>query len=149
MSLHSQSFVPSLLDFFSLRPSILPTIVSSSQVYGTISESSSNSHDPNFSNPLAGVKIAGIVGDQQAALVGNKCFKEGEAKNTYGTGAFLLFNTGNEVVRSRNGLLSTMAYWVKGEKPFYALEGSSEYHFLPNFCRFSVLFPFPLLFSTI
>jgi len=124
MSIHTQSFVPSLLDFFSLRPSILPTIVSSSEVYGTISSSSSNTHDPNFSNPLAGVKIAGIAGDQQAALVGNKCFNQGEAKNTYGTGAFLLFNTGTEVVRSRNGLLSTVAYWVKGEKPCYALEGS-------------------------
>ncbi|KAF8333443.1 uncharacterized protein EI90DRAFT_3015345 [Cantharellus anzutake] len=119
MSLHNLSFSPSLLKFFSLRPSILPTIVSSSEFYGLISPFSSNTLQQHQR-----VKIAGIVGDQQAALVGNKCFKEGEAKNTYGTGAFLLFNTGTEVVRSRNGLLSTVGYRVKGEKPFYALEGS-------------------------
>jgi glycerol kinase len=59
--------------------------------------------------PLEGVRIAGIVGDQQGALVGNKCLKAGEAKNTYGTGAFLLFCTGDDVVLSKNGLISTVS----------------------------------------
>ena len=116
MNLNTLQWSDALLDFFSFRPSILPKIVSSSQVYGHI-----------HTGPLAGVPIAGIVGDQQAALVGNKCFLQGEAKNTYGTGAFLLFNTGEEVVQSRNGLLSTVAYQNGPDaKPFYALEGSSE-----------------------
>lgn len=92
--------------------------MSSSEVYGKIASGL----------PLAGVPIAGIVGDQQAALVGNKCFEKGEAKNTYGTGAFLLFNTGTEVVKSENGLLSTVAYQAgPNAKPYYALEGSSKY----------------------
>ena len=116
LDLKSLEWSHSLLRFFSLKPSILPRVVSSSEVYGAIS-----------SGPLQGVPIAGIVGDQQAALVGNKCFAPGEAKNTYGTGAFLLFNTGHEVIKSQNGLLSTVAYQNgPGAKPFYALEGSSE-----------------------
>ncbi|KDQ06361.1 hypothetical protein BOTBODRAFT_39646 [Botryobasidium botryosum FD-172 SS1] len=105
-----------LLEFFDLRKTVLPTVVSSSEVYGEISTSNS---------ALEGVRIAGIVGDQQAALVGNKCLRRGEAKNTYGTGAFLLFNTGNEVVKSTNGLISTVAYRPgPNAKPVYALEGS-------------------------
>jgi len=117
-----------MLRLFSLRSSVLPTIVSSSQVYGPIA-----------SGVLKGVPIAGIVGDQQAALVGNKCFKDGEAKNTYGTGAFLLFNTGTEVVQSNNGLLSTVAYQNgPNGKPHYALEGSSTQPHYPIF-RFLTL----------
>lgn len=105
-----------MLKFFSLRSSVLPKTVSSSEIYGYIA-----------SGILRGVPIAGIVGDQQAALVGNKCFKDGEAKNTYGTGAFLLFNTGTEVVQSNNGLISTVAYQNgPNGKPHYALEGSSK-----------------------
>ena len=75
MNLRTLEWSPPLLKFFGFRPSILPKLVSSSQVYGSIAYGS-----------LKGVKIAGIVGDQQGALVGNKCFKEGEAKCTYGTG---------------------------------------------------------------
>lgn len=86
-----------------IRSSVLPAIKSSSEVYGTITVSD---------NALAGVRIAGIVGDQQAALVGNQCLHQGEAKNTYGTGAFLLFNTGYEVVKSKNGLISTVIAFV-------------------------------------
>jgi glycerol kinase len=99
MNLKTLQWSPELLKFFHLRESILPTLKSSSEVYGTIALPGS---------PLKGVKIAGIAGDQQAALVGNKCFSKGEAKNTYGTGAFLLFNTGHEVVKSNNGLISTV-----------------------------------------
>ncbi|KAJ7894368.1 glycerol kinase [Mycena leptocephala] len=105
---------PSLLDFFGLRPSILPKLVSTSEVYGKIAAGS-----------LAGVPVGGLVGDQQGALVGNKCLKQGEAKCTYGTGAFLLFCTGGEIVKSTHGLLSTIAYQAgPNTKPVYALEGS-------------------------
>jgi len=89
---------PCLLEFFGLRPSILPKLVSTSEVYGNIAYGA-----------LAGVPIGGLVGDQQAALIGNKCLNQGEAKCTYGTGAFLLFCTGGEIVESNHGLLSTVS----------------------------------------
>ncbi|KZS94632.1 glycerol kinase [Sistotremastrum niveocremeum HHB9708] len=114
MNLHTLEWAPQLLKFFDLRPSILPKIVSSSEIYGSLASGS-----------LKGVKIAGLVGDQQGALVGNKCLKEGEAKCTYGTGAFLLFTTGADVVKSKNGLIGTVAYQASpNSKPVYALEGS-------------------------
>ena len=74
--------------------------------------------------PLAGVPIAGILGDQQAALFGQACFGAGDAKNTYGTGCFLLMNTGTEIVHSTNGLLTTVGYRIGDQAPVYALEGS-------------------------
>ncbi|KAH9479526.1 Glycerol kinase [Psilocybe cubensis] len=104
----------SLLEFFGFRKSILPKLVSTSEIYGDIAY-----------GPLKGVPIGGLVGDQQAALIGNKCLKQGEAKCTYGTGAFLLFCTGGEIVKSDHGLLSTVAYQAGPDaKPVYALEGS-------------------------
>ncbi len=87
----------SLLNFFGFRPSILPKLVSTSEVYGTVGY-----------GPFVGIPIGGLVGDQQAALIGNKCLTQGEAKCTFGTGAFLLFNTGKEVVKNRHGLISTV-----------------------------------------
>ncbi|KAH7922318.1 glycerol kinase [Leucogyrophana mollusca] len=103
-----------LLKFFGFRPSILPKLVSSSEVYGHLAV-----------GPLEGTPIGGLVGDQQGALVGNKCLREGEAKCTYGTGAFLLFCTGKDIVKSGHGLLSTVAYQPgPGLPPVYALEGS-------------------------
>ncbi|EJU03381.1 glycerol kinase [Dacryopinax primogenitus] len=105
---------PALLEFFGFKENILPRIVSSSEVYAEMAD-----------GPLKGVPIAGIVGDQQAALVGNKCLEPGQAKNTYGTGAFLLWNTGEEVVKSDHGLITTVAYQPgPNAKPIYALEGS-------------------------
>ncbi len=74
--------------------------------------------------PLAGVPIAGILGDQHAALFGQACFAAGDAKNTYGTGCFMLMNTGNDIVYSNNGLLTTLGYQIADEAPVYALEGS-------------------------
>jgi glycerol kinase len=74
--------------------------------------------------PLAGIPIAGVLGDQQAALVGQTCFEPGEAKNTYGTGCFLLLNTGEKPVASNAGLLTTLAYQFGDDAPCYALEGS-------------------------
>jgi len=73
---------------------------------------------------FAGIPLTGILGDQQAAMLGQVCFAPGEAKNTYGTGNFMLLNTGTELVRSKNGLLSTVCYKVGTDKPVYALEGS-------------------------
>jgi glycerol kinase len=91
----------------------LPKIVPSSAVYGDIATA-----------PLRGTKLAGMLGDQQAALVGQTCFAAGEAKNTYGTGSFLLMNTGTAPVQSKAGLLTTLAYQFEGETPRYALEGA-------------------------
>jgi glycerol kinase len=74
--------------------------------------------------PLAGVPVAGILGDQQAATFGQAAFDAGESKNTYGTGNFLIFNTGTEITTSRNGLITTVAYRLGDADPVYALEGS-------------------------
>src|SRR5262249_57236861 len=98
---------------FAIPAQMLPRICSSSEVYG-----------PVIDGPLAGVPVAGILGDQQAALVGQTCFKRGEAKNTYGTGCFLLMNTGPEPVASKHGLLTTVGYKLGQEPACYALEGS-------------------------
>jgi glycerol kinase len=73
------------------------------------------------------VVVGGVLGDQQAALFGHTCFAPGEAKNTYGTGCFLLFNTGNTITFSNHGLLTTLGFQIKGEKPVYVLEGSIAY----------------------
>ncbi|GAB97797.1 glycerol kinase [Kineosphaera limosa] len=94
--------------------SMLPEIKASSQVYG----------ETRAQGLLAGRPIAGILGDQQAATFGQACFARGLGKNTYGTGSFLLINTGREAVRSDNGLLTTVAYQVGSRDPVYALEGS-------------------------
>ena len=102
-----------LLEAFEIPRNILPQVRSSSEVYGTVT-----------AGPAKGVVIAGILGDQQAALVGQACFRRGEAKNTYGTGCFLLMNTGEEAVPSQFGLLTTVAYKFGTEPPRYALEGS-------------------------
>jgi glycerol kinase len=93
---------------------MLPEIKSSSEVYGEV----------RSGGKFNGVKIAGDLGDQQAATFGQACFDPGEAKNTYGTGNFLLLNTGTELVRSSNGLLSTVCYQFGTDAPVYALEGS-------------------------
>ena len=94
--------------------SMLPEIRSSSEEYGKVRER----------GPLSGVPIAGILGDQQAATFGQACFEIGTAKNTYGTGNFVLLNTGEEKVMSKNGLLTTVCYKIGDAKPIYALEGS-------------------------
>ncbi|KAL1711974.1 hypothetical protein EV715DRAFT_278264 [Schizophyllum commune] len=106
---------PALLSFFRIRPSVVPKLVSSSKVYGSIARGA-----------LAGVPIAGLIGDQQGALVGNQCLTRGQAKCTYGTGAFLLFCTGEEcITKGTGGLVSTVAYQAGPDaKPVYALEGS-------------------------
>ncbi len=113
MNLQTLQWDNELLKAFSIPRQILPEIRSSSEVYGHIAQ-----------GPLKGAAIAGILGDQQAALVGQTCFRGGEAKNTYGTGCFLLMNTGTKPTESKHGLLTTVAYKL-GEQPArYALEGS-------------------------
>jgi len=112
MDLETLEWDEQLLDAIGIPRAMLPRIVPSS---GLIAESR---------DPLPGVPFAGILGDQQAALFGQACFDPGSAKNTYGTGCFLLLNTGEELVRSEHGLLTTVAYQVAGEPARYALEGS-------------------------
>ncbi|MDE2007073.1 MAG: glycerol kinase, partial [Rhodospirillales bacterium] len=113
MNLARLDWDDALLDAFGVPRACLPRIVASS---GALAEV--------VAGPLAGVPLAGILGDQQAALVGQGCFAPGEAKNTYGTGSFLMMNTGTAPVASRAGLLTTLAYRFGDQKPRYALEGA-------------------------
>jgi glycerol kinase len=113
MNLETLDWDPAILSAFGIPAAMLPRICSSSEVYGTARESA-----------LRGATIAGILGDQQAALVGQTCFKPGEAKNTYGTGCFLLMNVGEKPVPSNCGLLTTLAYKMGDQPAVYALEGS-------------------------
>ncbi|WP_243375272.1 glycerol kinase GlpK [Microvirga solisilvae] len=112
MNLGTLDWDDEILRLFDIPRACLPAIKSSSEVYGIAKGN------------LAGVPIAGILGDQQAALVGQACFHPGEAKNTYGTGCFMLMNTGETPYPSKCGLLTTMGYKFGDAKPVYALEGS-------------------------
>lgn len=114
MDLKTLTWRQDILDAFGVPLSMLPEIRSSSEVYG---EAESNSL-------LREVKVAGILGDQQAATFGQAAFDQGEAKNTYGTGNFLIFNTDTEIVHSKNGLLTTLGYKLGDAPAHYALEGS-------------------------
>ncbi|WP_433671197.1 glycerol kinase GlpK [Nocardia sp. CA-136227] len=117
MDLETLDWDEELLAVFDVPRSMLPRIAPSAdpESFGTT--------NPN--GPFKGeVRIAGVLGDQQAATVGQVCFRPGEAKNTYGTGNFLMLNTGPEIVRSKHGLLTTVAYQFGDDKPVYALEGS-------------------------
>ena len=113
MNLDTLDWDDEMLRAFSIPRAMLPEIRSSSEVYGHA-----------VWDAVKGVPIAGILGDQQAALVGQACFEPGEAKNTYGTGCFLLMNTGRRPVASTCGLLTTVAYRLSGQPAHYALEGS-------------------------
>ena len=108
MNLATLDWDDTLLEAFDIPRRVLPRIVPSSAVHGM----------------TEGVPIAGILGDQQAALMGQACFAPGEAKNTYGTGCFLLMNTGERPVASASGLVTTVAWRLGADKPCYALEGS-------------------------
>ncbi|MCQ9164399.1 MULTISPECIES: glycerol kinase GlpK [unclassified Arthrobacter] len=114
MDLETLSWDEGILAAFGVPKSMMPEIKSSSEVYGTV----------HGSQLLREVPVAGILGDQQAATFGQAAFATGEAKNTYGTGCFLIFNTGEEIVHSKNGLLTTVGYKLGDAKPHYALEGS-------------------------
>ncbi|MGW8555276.1 glycerol kinase GlpK [Streptomyces tubercidicus] len=112
MNLSTLQWDPAILSAMNVPAAILPEIRSSAEVYGTAV------------GQLQGVPVASALGDQQAAVFGQTCYGVGEAKNTYGTGSFLLLNTGNRPVPSKNGLLTTMGYQLGGEAPVYCLEGS-------------------------
>ncbi|HNP87898.1 MAG TPA: glycerol kinase GlpK [Kouleothrix sp.] len=112
MDLKTLDWDSEIMQIMGIPRSMLPTIRSSSEVYGTAV------------GDLAGIPVAGDLGDQQAATVGQTCFGPGEAKNTYGTGCFMILNTGEELVPSKSGLLTTLCYKMGDAKPVYALEGS-------------------------
>jgi glycerol kinase len=114
MDLETLDWRDDILEAFGVPRSLLPEIRSSSEVYGAVESKSL----------LREVPVAGILGDQQAATFGQAAFDAGESKNTYGTGNFLIFNTGEEIVRSANGLLTTVGYRLGDGAPHYALEGS-------------------------
>ena len=114
MDLTTLSWDADILAIFDVPASMLPEIRSSSEVYGTI----------HTSSLLREVPVAGILGDQQAATFGQAAFDTGESKNTYGTGNFLIFNTGEEIVHSKNGLLTTVGYKLGDAPAHYALEGA-------------------------
>jgi glycerol kinase len=113
LNLETLDWDSELLAAFEIPRVMLPQVRSSSEIYGTAELAE-----------ISGVPIAGILGDQQAALVGQTCFRPGEVKNTYGTGCFLLMNTGERIVPSNFGLLTTVAYKLGTEPARYALEGS-------------------------
>ncbi|XP_068628388.1 glycerol kinase 3 [Battus philenor] len=114
MNIETLKWDPLLLKFFEVPKSVLPEIKSSSEIYGYIKN-----------GPLKDIPISGCLGDQQAALVGQMCLQKGQAKATYGTGCFVLYNTGDIRVNSSRGLLTTVAYQLGSKsQPCYALEGS-------------------------
>jgi len=112
MDLKTLDWDDEILKIMGIPRSMLPQIRSCSEVYG------------QAVGDLAGIPIAGILGDQQAATVGQTCFSPGEAKNTYGTGCFMILNTGEDIVPSKSGLLTTLCYKMGDAKAVYALEGS-------------------------
>ena len=115
MDLETLDWDPEICELMGIPQEMLPKICSSSEVYG----------HTLLDGPFQGsVRVAGDLGDQQAATVGQTCFEPGEAKNTYGTGCFMILNTGEEIVQSQHGLLTTLCYQFGEEKPVYALEGS-------------------------
>ncbi|XP_029306928.1 glycerol kinase isoform X1 [Cottoperca gobio] len=119
-NIHTLDWDPELCEYFGIPMEILPRVRSSSEIYGLMKICSSRK-----SGALSGIPISGCLGDQSAALVGQMCFQDGQAKNTYGTGCFLLRNTGAKPVMSEHGLLTTVAYKLGRDQPAcYALEGS-------------------------
>jgi glycerol kinase len=113
MNLETLDWDPDMLKVMGIPRAMLPAVKASSEVYGMAANSG-----------LEGIPVAGDLGDQQAALFGQTCYAPGEAKNTYGTGCFMLLNTGTEPVQSENGLLTTLGYKIGDQPAVYALEGS-------------------------
>ena len=110
-NIHSKAWDQELLDIFNIPPSILPEVHASDAVFGDISRQNRT------------IKITGVIGDQQSALVGQRCFEPGQMKATFGTGCFLMVNTGDQSIPSTSGLLNTLGYGISNKIPF-ALEGS-------------------------
>ncbi|HWQ04502.1 MAG TPA: glycerol kinase GlpK [Longilinea sp.] len=112
MNLQTLSWDDEILELMQIPRKMMPKISSSSKIFGYCT------------NPLEGIPVAGDLGDQQAAIFGQACFEPGEAKNTYGTGCFMLMNTGTTPVPSRSGLLTTLGYQIGNNPAVYCLEGS-------------------------
>jgi glycerol kinase len=112
MNLETLDWDPDMLKVMGIPRAMLPDVKPSAAVYG------------HAKGALEGIPVAGDLGDQQAALFGQTCFSAGEAKNTYGTGCFMLLNTGTKPVQSKNGLLTTLGYKIGNEPAVYCLEGS-------------------------
>lgn len=112
MNLQTLDWEPEILEIMGIPRVMLPRILSSSEIYGYAT------------GLLDGIPVAGDLGDQQAALFGQACFDPGDAKNTYGTGCFMLMNTGEHLIPSQYGLLTTAGYMIGNQPPVYALEGS-------------------------
>jgi glycerol kinase len=113
MNLHTLDWDDEILQTLNIPRQMLPQIMPSAGYFGTIRQGS-----------FKDINVMAMLGDQQAALVGQTCFSPGQAKNTYGTGCFMLMNTGNKIIQSKNGLLTTVAYQLANEPAVYALEGS-------------------------
>lgn len=112
-NIHTQQWDPDLLELFDIPESVLPEVLDSADDFGQIT----------VGGALNGISVLGVAGDQQAALFGQTCFDVGMAKSTYGTGCFLMLNTGEKALKSEHRLLTTVAYRLNG-KPTYAMEGS-------------------------
>lgn len=117
MNLHTLEWDEKIAESIGVPMNMLPEIRSSAEVYGEVTGG-------KLGDLLGGIPVASALGDQQAALFGQTCFAEGEAKSTYGTGTFMLLNTGEKIINSYSGLLTTVGYRIGNDKPVYALEGS-------------------------
>jgi len=130
MNLDTLDWDDEILSLLGIPRAMLPKICSSSEIYGTVGATFTPmlgalvAQGRRQASPLQGVPVSGDLGDQQAALFGQTCFTPGEAKNTYGTGCFMLLNTGGKPVPSESGLLTTLGYKIGGQPAVYALEGS-------------------------
>ncbi len=117
MNLHTMQWDAKIAESIGVPTPMLPEIRSSAEVYGEIKGG-------KLGDLLGGIPVASALGDQQAALFGQTCFAEGETKSTYGTGTFMVMNTGDKIINSYSGLLTTVGYQIGDQKPVYALEGS-------------------------
>ncbi|CAM5495165.1 glycerol kinase GlpK [Streptomyces hirsutus] len=117
MNLHTMQWDKKIAESIGVPTAMLPEIRSSAEVYGEIEGGS-------LGDLLGGIPVASALGDQQAALFGQTCFAEGETKSTYGTGTFMVMNTGDKIINSYSGLPTTVGYQIGDQKPVYALEGS-------------------------
>jgi glycerol kinase len=128
MNLKTLDWDEEILSLLDIPRAMLPDIKSSSEIYGHVGEQRNNlttlSIESSAAPLLQGIPVSGDLGDQQAALFGQTCYSIGEAKNTYGTGCFMLLNTGEKPVSSKSGLLTTLGYKIGNQKAVYALEGS-------------------------
>ncbi len=127
MNLETLDWDDEILKLLNIPRGMLPEIRSSSEIYGHVGAQRNDSltrSREDFAALLQGIPVAGDLGDQQAALFGQTCYSVGEAKNTYGTGCFMLLNTGEKPVPSKSGLLTTLGYKIGNQKAVYALEGS-------------------------